>query len=171
MSEVSPESSRKITNAYHELISSQQTLILASISKDNLPHVSYAPYVRDHDGTFYIYVSELAQHTANFAGKYNKHPYCSFVLNLNPATSLRVNVFVFSCRVDKIQPNEVAFDVQLQAMQKKFGEVVAILRNLPDFSSIRFNAGMWTIRSWIWPGIRNQHNKWHSEPRREGLID
>ena len=132
MSEVSPESSRKITNAYHELISSQQTLILASISKDNLPHISYAPYVRDHDGTFYIYVSELAQHTANLLENQQ-----ASILFIRPESETN-NLFareriVFSCRVDKIQPNEVAFDVQLQAMQKKFGEVVAILRNLPDF--------------------------------------
>lgn len=115
MSEVSPESSRKITNAYHELISSQQTLILASISKDNLPHISYAPYVRDHDGTFYIYVSELAQHTANLLE--NQQASILFIRPESESSNLFARErIVFSCRVDKIQPNEVAFDVQLQAM-------------------------------------------------------
>ena len=98
MSEVSQEESRKITTAYHELISSQQTLILATVSADSLPQISYAPYVRDQEGTFYIYVSELAHHTANLLK--NQQASVLFIR----AESESGNLFareriVFNCRV------------------------------------------------------------------------
>ncbi len=146
MSEVSQEESRKITTAYHELISSQQTLILATVSADSLPQISYAPYVRDQEGTFYIYVSELAHHTANLLK--NQQASVLFIR----AESESGNLFareriVFNCRVEEIKRDDENYESQLQAMQEKFGEVVAILRTLADFHlfALRPESGQYVV--------------------------
>lgn len=52
-------------NALQELLASQQTLLLSTASVSGVPDLSYAPFVRDQAGCFYIFVSELAAHTAN----------------------------------------------------------------------------------------------------------
>ena len=48
-----------------KLIASKMTLLLSTASTESVPEISYAPYVQDRAGDFYIYVSELAAHTAN----------------------------------------------------------------------------------------------------------
>ena len=48
-----------------ELLATQQTLLLSTASANCVPDLSYAPFVRDQAGCFYIFVSELAGHTAN----------------------------------------------------------------------------------------------------------
>ena len=54
-----------INKSYQELIASQQTLLLSTASTNGVPDISYAPFVRDQAGAFYIYVSEMACHTVN----------------------------------------------------------------------------------------------------------
>ncbi|PPK76403.1 pyridoxamine 5'-phosphate oxidase [Methylobacter tundripaludum] len=48
-----------------ELLASQQTLLLSTASASCVLDLSYAPFVRDQAGCFYIFVSELAGHTSN----------------------------------------------------------------------------------------------------------
>ena len=137
MSNVSSEELKRITTEFHELISSQQTLILATVSINNLPQISYAPYVRDQDGAFFIYVSELAQHTENLLKNQR-----TSVLFIRPESESN-NLFarervVFNCCVEEIKRDDENFESQLQAMQKKFGEVVETLCALPDFHLFAF---------------------------------
>lgn len=54
-----------LARRYRELMASQQTLLLSTASANGVPDISYAPFVRDDAGNFYIYVSEMASHTAN----------------------------------------------------------------------------------------------------------
>ena len=59
------DSNNCYTKNYLELIQSQQSLLLATVTAQGKPESSYAPYVRDEKGAFYIFVSELATHTKN----------------------------------------------------------------------------------------------------------
>ena len=63
------EASKDYTESYRQLIKQQQTLLLSTVNKQAEPEASYAPYVRDAGGVFYIYVSELASHTQNMLQK------------------------------------------------------------------------------------------------------
>ena len=65
MSEISKQELEDIARRYHDLIASQQTLLLSTASANGIPDISYAPFVRDQEGLFYIYVSHMACHTAN----------------------------------------------------------------------------------------------------------
>ena len=115
-----------------ELIVSKKTLLLSTASSECVPEISYAPYVRDQAGCFYIYVSELAAHTSNLMT--NRQ---ASILCIHPESE-SANLFareraVFNCSVCELTRNDENYTIQLQALQEKFGEVVSVLRSLPDF--------------------------------------
>ena len=113
------------------LIANHNTLSLATRSIDGNADISYAPYVRD-DGNFYIFVSELANHTKNLLN----HPQAS-ILFIQAETETD-NLFALqrltlNCQVREIYKGDPTFADQLEAMTKMFGEIVNVLRVLPDF--------------------------------------
>jgi putative heme iron utilization protein len=120
------------TRKYRELILSQQTLLLSTVTVEGEPECSYAPYVRDQHGVFYIYVSELAAHTRNMLQKG-----CASVLFIRPEKEVK-NIFarervVFKCLVNEVQNSDERYDKQLLKMKDKFGETIELLRSLSDF--------------------------------------
>ena len=132
MPEVSKQELEDFSKRYHELLASQQTLLLSTASANDVPDISYAPFVRDNAGLFYIYVSDMACHTANLLN----NPQAS-ILFIRPESETP-NLFareraVLSCSVKEIiRDNEIYTD-RIQALQDKFGEVVNLLRSLSDF--------------------------------------
>ena len=117
---------------YHQLIQQQKTLLLATVSEQGEPECSYAPYVRDQQGVFYIYVSDLAVHAKNMM-----HNQKVSILFIRSETETQ-NLFareraVFNCSVREIQKTDECFDKQLQQMKQQFGETVDLLRSLSDF--------------------------------------
>jgi putative heme iron utilization protein len=146
MSEISTQELEDITKLYHELIASQQTLLLSTASAIGLPDISYAPFVRDHAGDFYIYVSDMACHTANLLN----NPQAS-ILFIRPE-SASPNLFareraVLNCCVKEIIRDEAIYTDQVQALQDKFGEIVSVLRSLSDFHlfALRPESGRYVI--------------------------
>jgi putative heme iron utilization protein len=132
MSKVSKEELEGFTRGCHELIASQQTLILSTASASGAPDISYAPFVREHTGLFYIYVSELASHTANLLN--NPRASIMFIRPESESTNLFARErAVFSCRVMEIARDDEIYTIRLNTMQDKFGEVVGLLRSLSDF--------------------------------------
>ena len=132
MNEISQQELEDITRRYRELMASQQTLLLSTASSNGIPDISYAPFVRDHAGVFYIYVSEMACHTVNLLS----NPQAS-ILFIRPESESR-NLFareraVLSCSVKEISRDDAVYFDRIQAMQEHFGEVVSVLRSLSDF--------------------------------------
>lgn len=121
--------------AYRQLIDAQQTLLLSTCSTDLQPDISYAPFVCDEQGDFYIFISQLAKHTHNLL----QNPKAS-ILFIEPESGCP-NLFarprvVFNCRARAIAPGDPNHQRQLHALQNKFGNVVALLQTLPDFHLI-----------------------------------
>lgn len=122
----------ELNQNYHNLLSQQKTLLLATASVTGLPEISYAPFVRDTSGNFYIYVSELAQHTVNLL----QNPQASVLFVRDEAQS--PNLFarervVFTCDVNEVFRYEPLYNEQIQAMQSTFGQVIQVLASLNDF--------------------------------------
>jgi putative heme iron utilization protein len=118
--------------ALQELLASQQTLLLATASISGASDLSYVPFVRDQAGCLYIFVSELAAHTANLL----TNPQAS-VMFIRPEAESR-NLFarervVFNCTAREIGRNEQIYSTQLKAMQDQYGEAISLLRSLSDF--------------------------------------
>jgi putative heme iron utilization protein len=81
---------------------------------------------------FYIYVSELAAHTKNML--HNNRVSVLFIMPESETQNLFARErIVFDCTISEIQQDDEIYETQLQAMQEKFGETVALLRNLTDF--------------------------------------
>ena len=132
MTEISMQTPEDLSKRYYELLTSQQTLLLSTASITGVPDVSYAPFVRDNAGIFYIFVSEMACHTANLLN----NPLAS-ILFIRQETESR-NLFareraVLNCRVKEIGRDDNDYTNRLQDLQDKFGEVVGVLRALSDF--------------------------------------
>jgi hypothetical protein len=146
MHEISKQELEDITRHYHELIASQQTLLLSTASTNSVPDISYAPFVIDQAGLFYIYVSDMARHTANLS----TNPQAS-ALFIRPE-SASANLFareraVLSCSVKEISRDDEVYDVRIKALQDKFGEVVSVLHSLSDFHlfALRPESGRYVI--------------------------
>jgi hypothetical protein len=132
MSEINKQELEYLTQHYQELMASQQTLLLSTASANGVPDISYAPFVRDDEGVFYIYVSEMACHTVNLLN----NPQAS-VLFIRPESESS-NLFarervVLSCSVTEISRDDAIYAERIQALQHKFGEVVSVLSSLSDF--------------------------------------
>lgn len=122
----------KAANDLQRLVASQQTLLLATSSTGGVPDISYAPFVQDTADHFFIFVSELATHTANLLN----NPKASVMLIKAESESL--NLFarervIYSCLAKKIARNDERYAQQLDSMQKQFGQVMTLLRSLNDF--------------------------------------
>jgi heme iron utilization protein len=138
VSAISKQELEDITKRYHELIASQQTLLLSTASANGVPDISYAPFVRDQAGLFYIYVSEMACHTANLLN----NPRAS-ILFIRPESESR-NLFareraVLNCSVEEIIRDDATYIKSVQALQDKFGEIVSVLSSLSDFHLFALN--------------------------------
>ncbi|OAI15438.1 pyridoxamine 5-phosphate oxidase [Methylomonas lenta] len=120
-----------LQNACNQLLSQQKTLLLASRNQVGNPDISYAPY-HYHDFKFYIFVSDLAKHSQNL----RSHPQASIMFiepeaqASNPFARQRLS---FDCRVQEISQTDLVFSKVLHAMTAEFGEIVSLLRQLPDF--------------------------------------
>jgi putative heme iron utilization protein len=132
MSEINQQEFDELTNRYRKLIASQKTLLLSTSSTDGVPNISYAPFVHDDTGLYYIYVSELASHTVDLLN----NPKAS-IMFICPESESH-NLFareraVLNCSVKEIIRNTEAYTQRIQALQEKFGKVVSVLCTLPDF--------------------------------------
>jgi len=132
MTGISNQELEDINKRCHELIASQQTLLLSTASANGVPDISYAPFVRDDAGLFYIYISKMACHTANLLD----NPQASILFirpeSESPQLFARERA-TLNCSASEISRNDAIYAEQVQALQDKFGEVVSVLRSLPDF--------------------------------------
>lgn len=117
---------------YEALIESRSTLLLATVAADGLPDISYAPFVRDEQGRFCIFVSALAAHTGNLL----REPWASVML-IQPeseATSLFARErLTLRCRATEIHRDETDYEPILERIAARFGPLIQQLRSLADF--------------------------------------
>ncbi len=132
MNKISKQEQQQLNQNCYDLIQSQQTLLLSTVTAQGEPESSYAPYVRDSQGVFYIYVSELAAHTQHMLLKRS-----ASILFIQPEKETK-NLFArervtLNCTVCEIQKDDESYNEQLQIMKQQFGETVDLLRSLSDF--------------------------------------
>lgn len=128
-----------LSENYRTLIAKHQSLLLSTTSTTNTPEISYAPYVRDQPGVFYIYISELASHTINLLA--NPQASIMFIQDESEAKNqfARERV-IFQCTAVQVDRSSPQFHAKLAALQEKFGDTVALLRSLSDFHLFELSA-------------------------------
>lgn len=113
------------------LLASAASLVLASSDRSGQPLASYAPFVA-HDGALYVFVSRLAAHHTNLI---REAPVSAMIIEdeahtRQPYARRRIT---FECTLAAIGRDSARFRPALDALEARFGEIVATLRQLGDF--------------------------------------
>mgnify|MGYP001829130935 CR=1 FL=1 len=112
------------------------SLMLATLGADGSPHASYAPFIRDADGAFYIFVSDLSEHTGNL----KRCPDVSILLiedeqdARDPFARRRLSLRVRAAVVPRDDPEWVRL---ADAFQQRFGRIIEVFRGLGDFRLVQ----------------------------------
>ncbi len=116
---------------FNQFIDSHKSVVLATMNKDFEPESSYAPVLR-HEGKFYIFISELSNHTENLMTK----PSASllFIEAENEAKNLFARKrATLKASAQIINRSTDQWQQVLALLEDKFGKIVSMLKPLEDF--------------------------------------
>ncbi|MGB5305628.1 MAG: pyridoxamine 5'-phosphate oxidase family protein [Gammaproteobacteria bacterium] len=120
----------------HAFRAGLRTVQLATVSRDGVPEASYAPYVVDASGNYYVFISGLARHTRDLqdTGQVS--------LLFIEAEGAARNLFArrrltCSCTATCIARDDPDWEVQLARFTQQFGKFIDTLRGLSDFRLFR----------------------------------
>ncbi|VAW47615.1 hypothetical protein MNBD_GAMMA04-1012 [hydrothermal vent metagenome] len=134
-----------------EFWQARRSIILSTTSFEGVSETSVTPFITDDDGSLYVFISELAQHTQNILcllsesstmGSEQKSP-SKYISGLLIADELETEQDFARERLTlQLLPSEVfreseAFSALLSRFEKTFGEVIPLLASLPDFHLIQ----------------------------------
>lgn len=124
-------------SAYALLINTVRTVVLGTVSADNMPNVSNAPFVIDEAKNIYIIVSEFSIHAYNLQTSSK----ASIMLIEDETKSKQIFArrrLTYSCNATKLDKNSTEWENIANKFEKRFGNIVYMLRNLPDINIIKF---------------------------------
>jgi len=111
------------------------SLMMATLSEDGSPHVSYAPFYL-HGKHYLILISELALHTRNIIAR----PSLDIMLIQDEADASQLfarNRLSLSCDASEVTSEKAEHSALLDQFQNRHGKTVELLRQLPDFHLFR----------------------------------
>ncbi|GAB6071096.1 heme utilization protein HutZ [Thiomicrorhabdus hydrogeniphila] len=124
---------------------SRKTLILSTQDREGVIETSVAPFVFI-DGVFYIYISELAKHTQNLMQQlqsFEANPTLDddfvqisglLLADENQTEQLFARERItLQLTVAKVSKESEKYQTIISLLSKEFGEVVTMLKSLPDF--------------------------------------
>ncbi|MEB3289092.1 MAG: pyridoxamine 5'-phosphate oxidase family protein [Leptolyngbya sp.] len=118
--------------AYQDLPRRVKSAMLSTVNADGTPHASYAPFVMDDSYQLYLLTSGLSAHTHNLARTGQASVLIIEDESQTPQVFARQRL-TYDCRVLPIHRQSDVWDVQLTQMEDRFGDIVAMLRQLEDF--------------------------------------
>ncbi|MEM9217555.1 MAG: pyridoxamine 5'-phosphate oxidase family protein [Cyanobacteria bacterium P01_F01_bin.150] len=119
-------------DAYHTFPEKFQSVILATVSDQGVPHSSYAPFVMDSDKNIYLLASTLAIHTQDLrtTGKAS----ALFIEDERDSPKIFARTrLTFDCTVMEIERDTPEWNARVNQLQDRQGEVVGMIRQLLDF--------------------------------------
>lgn len=120
-----------------KLLTYVQTLHIATVSAEQQPHVSYAPYIVSAEGDFCVFISELAQHTRNLL--HNNNVSILIIEDEQDTQQIFARTRLhYQCRASRINDSDPQYALLLPIMERQLGETVSVLKQLPDFHLFRF---------------------------------
>lgn len=126
----------KIQNQYLALLGAFQSVQLATVDDSGVPFASYSPAVLDDERNFYVYVSEIANHTQNLRGNGR----ASFMVIEDETLSHQIFArkrITFNARGTEVARDSKKWEEILGRFEEKFGKVVEHLKTMDDFHLIR----------------------------------
>ncbi|MEM7119483.1 MAG: pyridoxamine 5'-phosphate oxidase family protein [Chloroflexota bacterium] len=126
----------KAQQAYQKLLTNRQSLMLATVNADGSPLVSYTPFAVAADKRFYIFISTLAQHTANLL----RTQQASLMLINDEAATKQIFArqrLTFSCQAKALVRNSHNWQSAASLYEARFGSFFNLIRNFGDFQMFR----------------------------------
>lgn len=123
-------------NVLQALLENTRTLQLATLDSQGLPAISYTPFVRDDSGRFYIFISELASHTQDLL----RQPKAAVMLIEDEQETRQIFArtrVTWQCVAEPVGRDTAVFPQILDTMERRFGNVISLLRGLGDFMLFR----------------------------------
>ena len=120
-----------------ELVEKCNSLQLATIDENGIPHASYAPFYRNLSGDYYIFVSTLSSHTSNF-----DNGLASILLIEDESSTDQIYARTrlgFSCACTSVDPSWAEFQKALDGLKTRHGNIILTLRQLSDFKLYRLS--------------------------------
>ncbi len=127
------ESSAEVYQEIEALVAARQTLELATVSGEGQPCASYAPYIYGDTLGFYVFLSDLALHTANI----RSNPNVSVMIiedEVNSPNLFARNRLVLDCTAQLIKRSDAQFSKLIDQYRTRFGVIVDTLVQLADFN-------------------------------------
>ncbi|MCK5813259.1 MAG: pyridoxamine 5'-phosphate oxidase family protein [Cocleimonas sp.] len=119
--------------ALAELQQSVQSLFLSTLTKkEGVPNASYAPFICDNANNFYLFVSQLAPHTADLQA----NPQASILLIEDEKDCRQIFArkrLSYSCYATVVEKKEANYEGLLDQFDARFANMIPLLRTLPDF--------------------------------------
>ena len=126
-----------------ELTGSFKTVLLGTCSRQGDPEISYSPCVIV-DGFLHVFVSELSVHTGNLHD--NPRASLLFIENESDCQNLHARRRVtYRAGASLIPRDDPEWASVLGKFERQFGEIVPVLKSLPDFHLFRFTTDSATI--------------------------
>ena len=127
-----------IQSDYREILQTTEGVHLATLGEGDVPEASYAPCAW-YQGSCYLFLSQLSRHCGNL----KRDPRVSLMLIED--SSAASNAFArrrvsFSGSVEIVARQADCFADVMAAFHQRFGEIVEVLEELPDFTLFRFRA-------------------------------
>jgi len=124
--------SESLEQSFNNFKQSVKTLQLSTLTVEGKPNASYSPFVVDKQGNFYIFVSQLAGHTQDLLANQQ----ASILLIQDEADTRQIFArrrISYQCDVESVSDESSDYLSMLNALEERFGNVVELLRTLPDF--------------------------------------
>ncbi|MCK5919061.1 MAG: pyridoxamine 5'-phosphate oxidase family protein [Cocleimonas sp.] len=120
-------------DALSELQQTAKSLFLSTLTTNGKPNGSYAPFIMDDAGNFYIFVSQLASHTQDLLD----NPQSSILLAEDEQNSRQIFArkrasYYCHCRI--IEKEDPSYESLLDLFEIRFSNIISLLRTLPDFT-------------------------------------
>ncbi|WP_417348567.1 heme utilization protein HutZ [Ferrimonas sp.] len=109
-----------------------QTLMLATLDREGVPNVSYAPFAQGAEG-FYILISDMARHGMNL--KVNKALSVMLVQDESEAKTVFARKrLTFDVQAQHVARESEGFAAGIAALESRFGDMAENLSKLADFN-------------------------------------
>lgn len=118
--------------AYQSFTDLFQSVVISTVSADNIPNASYAPFVIDESKNIYIYVSGLSTHTQNLYAV----PKASVLFIEEESQTKQIFArrrLTFDCTATLVEHDTELCNQIVDSFEARFGEIIQLLRDLPDF--------------------------------------
>ncbi len=122
-----------IKKEYKKFLIKFKSLELSTIGGKGNPESSYAPFVRDNNNNFYIFVSSLANHSKNLFND-RRAGIMLIESEVNAENIYARKRVVFDCKVKPMKEDSEEWYKIMIEFEKSAGQIMKIIRTLPDFN-------------------------------------